>query len=174
MCARTSFNTRLFDILSWENHEAHFSAVRRTPQAYARVSGPHAHERRKGGDSGAASKRARSAWRLSHAERYRKAQRLRGEAIAQILAATRPRRAGSVSVHLKSNGLQYSRLGLVVPKRFLPRAVDRNHAKRLLREWFRRKQTIFTGQDLLVRLGTRRSQLESLVADLERAVGFDR
>lgn len=174
VCVRTSSNTRLFDILSWKNHEAHFSAVRRTSQAHARVSGPHAHARRQGGDSRAACKRARAAWRLSRAERYRKAQRLRGEAIAQILAATRPRRAGSVSVQVRPNGLDYSRLGLVVPKRLLPRAVDRNRAKRLLREWFRRNHTVLIGQDLLVRLGTRRSQLESLVADLERAFVAER
>ena len=112
---------------------------------------------------------------MSHTERYRKAQRLRGEAIAQILAVTRPRRAGSVSVQVKPNGLDYSRLGLIVPKRLLPRAVDRNRAKRLLREWFRRnKQMVVIGQDLLVRLGTRRSQLASLVTDLERAVATER
>lgn len=174
VCVRTSSNVRLFDILSWKNHEAHLSAVRRPSQAHAWVSGPHAHLRRQGGDSRAACKRARSAWRLSCAERYRKAQRLRGEAIAQILAATRPRRAGSVSVQLRLNGLDYSRLGLVVPKRFLPRAVDRNRAKRLLREWFRRNQTVLIGQDLLVRVSTRRSRLESLVVDLEHTFSSER
>ena len=106
---------------------------------------------------------------MSRAERYRKAQRLPGEAITQILAATRPLRAGSVSVQVRSNGLDYSRLGFVVPKRLLPRAVDRNRAKRLLRDWFRRNQTVLIGQDLLVRLSSRRSQLESLVGDLKRA-----
>ena len=171
---RTSSNARLSDIVSWKNHEAHFSAVGHTSQAHARVSGPHALARRQGGNSCAASKRARSARRLSHAERYRRAQRLRGDAIAQILAVARPRRAGSVSVHVRPNGLDYSRLGLVVPKRLLPRAVDRNRAKRLLREWFRRNQTVLVGRDLLVRLGTRRSQLESLVGDLERAFASER
>jgi len=106
---------------------------------------------------------------LKRAERYRKTQRLRGGAIAQILSATRPRRTGSVSIQVKPNGLDYSRLGLVVPKRFLPRAVDRNRAKRLLREWFRRNQTLLIGRDMLVRLDTRRSQLESLITDFERA-----
>jgi len=161
-------------LIFWKNHEAHFSAVRGPSQTYPRVSGPHAHARRQGGDSRAACKRAGTPWRLRHAERYRKAQRLRGEAIAQILAVTRPRRAGSVSVQIKPNGLNYPRLGLVVPKRFLARAVDRNRAKRILREWFRRNQTLLIGRDLLVRLGTRPSQLESLMADLERALVSER
>jgi ribonuclease P protein component len=176
-CVRTLFNTRLFDIFfsfSWKNHEAHFSAIRRTSQAHTWLSGPHAYARRQGGDPRAACKRARAARRLSRAERYRKAQRLGGEAIAQILAITRPRRSGSVSVQVRPNGLDYSRLGLVVPKRLLHRAVDRNRAKRLLREWFRRNEAVPIGQDLLVRLATRRSQLESLVADLERAFASER
>ena len=175
VCVRTSSNSGLFYILlSWKNHEAHFSAVCRTPQAHARVSGPHAYARWQGGDSRAACKRARAARRLSRTERYRKAQRLRGEAIAQILVATRPRRAGSVSVQVKPNGLDYSLLGLIVPKRLLPRAVDRNRAKRLLRDWFRRNHEVLIGQDLLVRLGTRRSQLNSLVVDLKRAFASER
>lgn len=174
VCIGTSSNAGLFDILSWKNHEAHFSAVCRTSQAHTWVPGPHAHARRQGGDWRAACKRARSARRLSRAERYRKAQRLRGEAIAQILAATRPRRAGSVSVQVRPNGLDYSRLGLVVPKRLLPRAVDRNRAKRLLRDWFRCNQTVLIGQDLLVRFNARRSQLESLVVDLKRAFASER
>ena len=156
-------------LIFWKNHEAHFSAIRGSSQTHTRVSGPHAHARRQSGDSRAACKRAGTPWRLRRAERFRKAQRLCGDSIAQILAVTRPRRAGLVSVQVRPNGLDYSRLGLVVPKRFLPRAVDRNRAKRLLREWFRRNQTLLIGRDMLVRLDTRRSQLESLITDLERA-----
>jgi ribonuclease P protein component len=111
---------------------------------------------------------------LTSAERYRKAQRLRGEAITRILAGTRLRRSGSISVQIKPNGLEYSRLGLVVAKRILPRAVDRNRARRLIREWFRRKQTEFPAQDLLVRLSNRPTPLNSLIADLERAFAFER
>jgi len=157
-------------LIFWKNHEAHFSAIRGSSQTHTRVSGPHAHARRQSGNSRAACKRAGTPWRLRRAERYRKAQRLRGNAIAQILAVTRPCRAGSVSVQIKPNGLNYPRLGLVVPKRFLARAVDRNRAKRILREWFRRNQTLLIGRDLLVRLGPRPSQLELLKTDLERAL----
>ena len=161
-------------LIFWKNHETHFSTIRGASQTHPRVSGPHAHAWRQSRDSRAACKRAGTPWRLRRADRYRKAQRLRGEAIAEILAVTRPRRAGSVSVQVKPNGLNYPRLGLVVPKRFLSRAVDRNRAKRVLREWFRRNQTLLIGRDLLVRLGTRPSQLESLMADLERALVSER
>jgi ribonuclease P protein component len=105
---------------------------------------------------------------LTQPERYRKAQRLRGEAIAQILSVSRSRRAGPISVRIKPNGLNFSRLGLIVPKRYLPRAVDRNRARRVIREWFRRKQAQLCGQDVLVRLSGSPPHLESLTADLER------
>jgi ribonuclease P protein component len=55
-----------------------------------------------------------------------------------------------------------ARLALIVPKRHLPRAVDRNRVKRVLREWFRRRQDSLQGNDLLVRL-TRPFQEESIV-----------
>ena len=50
------------------------------------------------------------------------------------------------------NTLGMPRLGLIVPKRLLPRAVDRNQAKRALREWFRRHKTPLGSRDLLIRL----------------------
>lgn len=157
-----------------KNNEAHIPAFGRATQAHARVSGPHADARRPGGDSSAAGKRAGTPGRLRRTERYRKVQRLRTEAITQLLASTRPRRAGAISVQARSNGLQYPRLGLVIPKRLLSRAVDRNRAKRLLREWFRRNQTRLGGKDVLVRLGTRPAQMGSLIVDIERLLATDR
>ena len=66
------------------------------------------------------------------------------------------------------NGLDYPRLGLVIPKSHLPCAVDRNRAKRLLREWFRRNQARLGGCDLVVRVSTRPAELLSLIMDMER------
>jgi ribonuclease P protein component len=111
---------------------------------------------------------------LTRVERYRHTQRLRGAAINQILAVTRPRRSGSVSVRIKANGLGYARLGLIVAKRILPRAVDRNRARRLIREWFRRRQAAVPAQDLLVRLTNRPMPLASVIADLERVFSCER
>ena len=82
----------------------------------------------------------------------------------------RPKRGIGVSVQMKANGATNARLGLIVPKRLLDKAVNRNRAKRLLREWFRLHQDRLAGRDLLVRvIGTPRS-MEGLVAEVERLV----
>lgn len=38
------------------------------------------------------------------------------------------------------NELPYSRIGIVIPKKQIPRAVDRNRIRRIVREYFRVKQ----------------------------------
>ena len=48
-----------------------------------------------------------------------------------------------------------ARLGLVVGKKLLKRAVDRNRVKRIVREQFRRQRVILPAYDLVVRLATR-------------------
>lgn len=157
-----------------KNNEAHFPAVCGPSQANARFPGPHAQPWWQGGDPRAARERAGSARRLIPDERYRKTQRLGSDAIAQILASTRPRRAGVISVHVRPNGFAFPRLGLVVPKRLLPRAVDRNRVRRLLREWFRRNQVRLGGNDLLVRLGARPADIGSVSGDIERLFAAER
>ena len=67
---------------------------------------------------------------------------------------------------LKANVLGVPRLGLIVPKRVFPRAVDRNRAKRLLREWFRGHQTRLGSRDILIRLSARTVAL----AEIERCL----
>lgn len=99
---------------------------------------------------------------------YRRRQRLHSRDIATLLAAGHRRRATSVSVHVRSNGLLRARLGLIVPKRYLRRAVDRNRVKRLLREWFRMNQQALEGNDLLIRVTAPVARFESLVSDVNR------
>src|SRR6266700_2764745 len=70
------------------------------------------------------------------------------------------------SVLLKANVLGVPRLGLIVPKRVFPRAVDRNRVKRLLREWFRGHQTRLGSCDILIRLSARTVAL----AEIERCL----
>lgn len=73
-----------------------------------------------------------------------------------------------MSARVRPNGLDYPRLGLVIPKNHLARAVDRNRAKRLLREWFRRNQARLRGCDVVVRVSTRPAELQLLIMDMER------
>ena len=50
------------------------------------------------------------------------------------------------------NGLEYARLGLIIPKKIVPTAVGRNRIKRLLREGFRMHQDEIAGLDVVARL----------------------
>ncbi|MBI4189090.1 MAG: ribonuclease P protein component [Betaproteobacteria bacterium] len=54
-------------------------------------------------------------------------------------------------VYARPNGASAARLGIVVNKRNIPRAVDRNYCKRLAREVFRVECDALTGLDLVVR-----------------------
>jgi ribonuclease P protein component len=53
------------------------------------------------------------------------------------------------------NGLEYARLGLIIPKKIIPTAVGRNRIKRLLREGFRLYQADMAGMDVVARLRDR-------------------
>jgi ribonuclease P protein component len=50
------------------------------------------------------------------------------------------------------NGLDYARLGLIIPKKIVSTAVGRNRVKRLLRESFRLQQASLAGLDVVARL----------------------
>ncbi len=47
------------------------------------------------------------------------------------------------------NGLPYPRLGLAISRRHLPKAVERNRIKRLIRESFRQHQDLLAGLDVV-------------------------
>jgi ribonuclease P protein component len=61
-------------------------------------------------------------------------------------------RGSCLEVLAKPNRLGWARLGLIVPKRILPHAVDRNRAKRQIREAFRHVQHELGDLDTIVRL----------------------
>ena len=54
----------------------------------------------------------------------------------------------------------YPRLGLVVAKKLLPRAVDRNLIRRLTREHFRLLRQGLPARDLILRLANRPAELD--------------
>ncbi len=105
---------------------------------------------------------------MSGAKAYRKAQRLDRRTITALLKSGRPKREGDLSLLSQANRMKFARFGVIVPKRLVARAVDRNRARRLLREWFRQNQDRFTGRDLLLRVRARPEDLRALVHQFER------
>jgi ribonuclease P protein component len=89
---------------------------------------------------------------LSVRRRYTRKQRLGTTDIAALLSGGRPLRCPGFSVLQRVNPLGIPRLGLIVPKRVFPRAVDRNRVKRVLRELFRAQQEKLGSRDILIRV----------------------
>ncbi|MCL2524449.1 MAG: ribonuclease P protein component [Betaproteobacteria bacterium] len=96
---------------------------------------------------------------------FRKA--LRGQL---LMLHYQPRAAGEIA----------ARLGLVVGKKFLPRAVDRNRCKRVLREQFRLRRGELPACDVVARLASKPGKLDAallvedflaLLAKLRRRAG---
>jgi ribonuclease P protein component len=64
----------------------------------------------------------------------------------------RKRISGQVLVmHIMPNGLKNARVGLIVGKKLVRSAVERNYMKRVLRELYRREQGVLGGVDILIR-----------------------
>lgn len=76
--------------------------------------------------------------------------------------ALRPRkRSRHFVLYVREDAGPRARLGLVIGKKFAPRAVERNLVKRVARELFRRQQHQFGGRDILLRLQTRFPRTEA-------------
>ncbi len=86
--------------------------------------------------------------------------------IAALLAGGQALRRPGFSVLLRPNPLGIPRLGLIVPKRVFPRAVDRNRIKRVLRELFRAQQGCLGSRDILIRV----TAGELALAEVERCL----
>ncbi|MDD4880550.1 MAG: ribonuclease P protein component [Gallionellaceae bacterium] len=71
---------------------------------------------------------------------------------SSVFRFKRVQRGTCLDIFSCQNGLPYSRLGLVVPKKILPRAVDRNRARRILREVFRLSQPRLASLDVIIRV----------------------
>lgn len=114
------------------------------------------------------------------AARFSLPQRQRLRRRDEFGAALRGKRVAA-SAHFaawaKHNGLRYARLGVVAAKRIAKRAVDRNRARRLVREAFRRAQAGLAGLDVVVQLrrpldrrasADCREELACIVVELDR------
>jgi len=62
------------------------------------------------------------------------------------------RRDGALRLSAVANRMHTARLGLVVGKRALPRAHERNRAKRVLRETFRRRRAALPAMDIVIQV----------------------
>lgn len=169
-CTEKKSNIRFFsaNLTGITPDEAHFSAVRGAAQTNSRVSRAHAHAGWSRGDPRAPGQGSGAACRLTGRRRFTHKQRLDSPGIAALLAGVRPKRGIGVSVQTKANEAHAARLGLIVPKRILDKAVDRNRAKRLLREWFRLHQDRLAGRDVLVRVIGKPTSIEGLVVEVDR------
>ena len=69
----------------------------------------------------------------------------------------------------KPNHLTHARLGLIVAKHHVKRAVDRNRLRRLIRESFRHHQETLKGLDIIVLIRSKCSPLENNIirADID-------
>jgi ribonuclease P protein component len=80
---------------------------------------------------------------------------------------------GALRMSAVATRMQTARLGLVVGKRALRRAHDRNRAKRVLRETFRRRRESLPAMDIVILVtgdaGNRayREALEALLSELQ-------
>jgi len=77
---------------------------------------------------------------------------LRREEYSAALASGAAARRRYFTVFARPNGLHQARMGIIASKRVAPRAVDRNRAKRLVREAFRKLRLRLGGMDVLIEL----------------------
>ncbi len=72
-------------------------------------------------------------------------------------------------LHYKPNDLEHSRLGFMVSKKIHKRANQRNYIKRIIREYFRHKQSKWLPIDLIVRAQChfQACDLDEVVAELD-------
>ncbi len=82
-------------------------------------------------------------------------------------------RDGFFTVLYRPNGLNHPRLGLAVSRRQLPKAVQRNRVKRLVRESFRHHKNLLGSTDLviMVRSGVKDVDNKVLFASLAKLWG---
>jgi ribonuclease P protein component len=101
------------------------------------------------------------------ARRYRLT---RTDEFSSVFGFRRAIRGSLLTLHYqpRAAGLHDARLGLVIGKKLLKRAVDRNRARRVIREQFRRQRSQLPACDLVVRLAAKPDPFDGkfLAADL--------
>lgn len=108
---------------------------------------------------------------MTGAQRLRRSQRLAAADVGLALKSGRRFRGDRFSLYGRPNAVGLARIALVVPKKLVPRAVDRNRIRRVARETIRRYQEHLLGLDLVVRLVQRCGSEPVTAADLLPLLG---
>ncbi|AEI78991.1 ribonuclease P protein component RnpA [Cupriavidus necator N-1] len=87
------------------------------------------------------------------AHAFPKAARLtKTDEFSSVFALRPRRRSPHFVLYVRANDRPEGRLGVVVGKKFAPRAAERNLVKRMARELFRQRREHLAGRDVLLRL----------------------
>jgi ribonuclease P protein component len=157
-------------------NETHVSTVGRQAQADARLSRPHEVHRRPQGALGATRQgpRAPHPLILAAARRGIRRFRLTGTGAFDTLFKAGRRRTGEYVELVAVPALRVpGRVGLVVGKKALPLAVDRNRVRRMLRASVAAARPAVLDYDVILRLrrGCPRTEFRSVAAEAERLLG---
>lgn len=91
-------------------------------------------------------------YQLRPASFPRDSRLLKPEEFERVFKENERARTDTLLVMVRPNALGHARLGMIVAKRLLPRAVDRNRVKRCVREAFRGRRHNLPACDFVVRL----------------------
>jgi len=84
-------------------------------------------------------------------DRFRSCNRLKRPEEFKLVFSSKQRSSDKFFLVLsRKNDSNHARLGLAVPKKHIPRSVDRNKLKRIIRESFRLRQKLLEGKDVVV------------------------
>jgi ribonuclease P protein component len=91
-----------------------------------------------------------------------------------VLRSPRKIRAAGAILHVATGTPGISRLGIALTRRLLPRAVDRNRVKRIVREAFRRHPAKGAGLDVVIALRERPDTARTSLWAAEVRLALDR
>ena len=171
-----SNHTFLFATKQGAYHETHLSTVGCSSQTHARLSRPHVYPGWTGGHSCPSRQRPPSPGCLIHgsgvaratntgASFPRRYRLTKTDEFSSVFGFRKALRSSHFLLHWRTRTAaeaQDPRLGLVVAKKLLPRAVDRNLIRRLAREHFRLLRQGLPARDLILRLAARPVELNRL------------
>ena len=161
-----------------ESHEADVSAQQPPAEENARLPQANEHAGWTGGPEAAPQEGPETPGGLSPSRSFSQADRIRKRSEYQhVYQNGRKVASRSFTLFHLENALGRPRLGITATRRMGP-AVQRNRAKRLLREWFRGAKAELPPGDFVVnaREGMQRMSVEQLARELKmalRRLGFE-